>query len=338
MTFAHGAMFERSARQFSETAKDFGFEHEVFGPRDLRDIFEKETLERLSRSGSAKAAANLHFAWKPTLLQKIAKESEENEVIGYFDSSRYDDRGWATDPKELFDIVESRQNEIDFLIGPHFSEFTLGSFSSTSASECRKLMSSIGINHLSSDWRKTPQALASLVVFRNNQKAKDILKDWTNLALDTDFFVRNLRADQAAINLLSYRHKIFSYCLTSSPESFEFEDTNPHPPWAKTPNFYATVLSDKRWNEGNFHPVSSCDFFGTRPSRRFRTKTFLRKVLLAATYKKNSMPVLSDVYDLFAGRISLSRLLRHYKLCQKGPLWAKGDLAHEIYSDFREGG
>lgn len=117
ITYADGAVFEDSAQSLRETANTFGLKQEVYDRSEVKKHFSTTTVQSMQYSRSA-AASNLHFAWKPVLLQAIGMESEPDEIIVYCDSSRYFRAGWTEDPVGFLKLFSDSENSLSFLLAP----------------------------------------------------------------------------------------------------------------------------------------------------------------------------------------------------------------------------
>lgn len=118
VTYAEGAVFGDSAQALVKTAQTFGHEQDVYSLSNVTKLFPSAAVEKLRNSGSAAAARNLHFAWKPVLLQAIGMESEPDEIIVYCDSSRYFRAGWTEDPIGFLKLFSDSENSLSFLLAP----------------------------------------------------------------------------------------------------------------------------------------------------------------------------------------------------------------------------
>lgn len=304
VTYAEGAVFGASGQALVKTAKTFGHKQEVYSLSNVTKLFPSAAVEELRNSGSAAAARNLHFAWKPVLLKAIAMESELNEIIVYCDSSRYFRAGWTEDPIGFLKLFSDSENSLSFFIGPHYDEFSMSSFSSSRFSSVKQSSKLLEINISRTDWKQMPQALASLVIFRNNDESRAILLDWVQLATETNFFSKNLRSDQAALNLLYMKHRIGSLCLSAKNGATPFNPLEPHPAWAKNHNFMLSKMLDSGGVE-SIQNLRSC--LGKPVQASIRKKsliTYLRFQILRLTYWKNSHALVSDLYDVLVKRYS----------------------------------
>lgn len=309
VTYAEGAVFGDSAQALVKTAQTFGHKQEVYSLSNVTKLFPSAAVEELRNSGSVAAARNLHFAWKPVLLQAVARESEPDEIIVYCDSSRYFRGGWSEDPVGFLKLFADSENSLGFFIGPHYHEFSMSSFSSSrfsSANRCSKLL---GINISRTDWKRMPQAMAANVIFRNNDESRAILRDWVQLATETNFFSKNLRSDQAALNLLYMKHRIGSLCLNPKNGAPPFNPLEPHPPWAKNQNFMLSQMLESGGGE-SIKNLRSCLGKPVQASfRKMSVITYLRFQILRLTYWKNSQALVSDLYDVLAKRYFLAEFL-----------------------------
>lgn len=330
VSFAYGEVFLESAEKLKETAESFGVMHEVYGPRDVIRLYESKTLLSLSKTGSIQSAQNLHFTWKPLLLREIALNSKEGEIIAYIDSSRYDIDGWVHNPVNILNFFKDPNTAHDFLAGPHFAEFVLGDFSSISRKSCINTLESLGLHAKKAKLRKIPQTMASPIIFRNSEISRRVLDDWVSMALDSDFFSKNLRSDQAALNLLSLRHKITSLCLSRVNSVPSFDPLNPHPPWAKSQNLYPKLLGKNNSNsELPWEQAHSCVLQGDKPTQPSKFTEMFRLAKLRLVYLKNSVPWIANLLDVALGRVTLVEYLRHYNRLSRRIVCFGSDFSEE---------
>lgn len=321
VTFAHGAVFEASAEKLRETAEQFGHEQEIFSISDVAEQVEPSTLDYLQTNGTISGAMNLHFAWKPILLQAISHMSEEGEVIVYSDSSKYFKNGWTHNPTIFLDLFTSNDktekrwgggNGFSLYMGPHFDEFKISGFSSTKLKSIIKASELLDFSFSKSDWTQLPQALASPVVFVNNDESREIIRDWTRLATETNFFFENLREDQAALNILSLKHRIGSLCMNQNKVP-SFNPSSVHPAWAKNHNLVLSLIADEGIGHIIMTEPSVCR--GESPTVtpwKYSWRIFLKVQILRATYWKLAHALISDGWDTLVGRIRPSLFFKHH--------------------------
>lgn len=312
ISYADGEEYELSGEQLQLTAVSYGADHKIFTKAEIIEIVGPDRVSFLGNRGSLESAQSLHFVWKPLLLSKVAKEAEFGEIIVYCDSSKYDSNGWKYDPK-LFSKLFSDNGGSSFFVGGHHPVFTLSSLSSSSYSSVKSLSSKIGLSVSRAQWKNLPQAMASPIVFRNDESSREILRAWASLSR-TDFFYKNLRCDQVALNLLALEFDIQSFCLGADTSLPKHNPLEPHPPWSKSHNFMLERISNSNCEtEENFHNVRDCQelrlAYKAHPNRVLQ---FLPQLVLTLVYWKNSVAWLSDLFSVAVGRVGFDVFREKY--------------------------
>lgn len=125
--------------------------------------------------------------------------ASDGDVILYCDASRYDKRGFVTNPWLLFDAVGKTQNG---LLASGFSYYLLNS-QQRLYSGYSQLDACLGLKSFLSS-----HTLASHLLVKKSKFSVHFIQEWASLCLDFAKISSNRVADQALLNILIQKYRI----------------------------------------------------------------------------------------------------------------------------------
>ena len=319
ITYADGQPFEKSAARLAETSKSYGISSvKVWNRQGVEASKWFPQISHNSSLSTLASARNLCFAWKPFIIRETAQFAGENDTVLYVDSSKYDTEGWQEDPRAYEEFLDCLSAEDPaFFCGPSSALASNKDFSSSRLRAVLMGAELIEANLESKNaWKYARQAMGGVIFFKNNELNRLVLEDWCRLASESDFFGGNLRADQTAMNLLAFKHRIGSLDLDSLDLSQRPTLTRPHNREAKTHNLLPRQLNKESLT--NQTGWISLPYSSISPSQRLmlllkmRPAEIFEYIKMRLVYFKNSKPLLHDMLEVLLSRRAPSEVLTFY--------------------------
>jgi hypothetical protein len=164
-----------------------------------RDAIDRDFLDKHSEIFNTERGAGL-WAWKPYFIRRQFETRIPGTIVMYSDSGAT----FARNIKPLFDKIEKEPMGIAafHLAGLHY--------------ECqynrKKVIEAFGLNP--HEISKTPQHMASFILFRICDEAKEIVDFWLDKCLTPELIMDQPKDPDEFINFVDHRHDQALWSLT----------------------------------------------------------------------------------------------------------------------------